>query len=126
VLCGWDGPIVTKIRALLTPPPLAELRVKVLSLSHSHSCLFLILTPLYVCKQSEYVPHKTVKAAMGVKISAPNLDGCVPGSSLLVCGPRDDLEELKDEVQEEIQSVLARIDRSGKVYIFHCHHTPVL
>jgi translation initiation factor 5B len=51
---------------------------------------------------------------MGVKISAPNLDGCVAGSPLLVCGPRDDLEELKDEVQEEIQSVLARIDRSGK------------
>ena len=45
VLCGLNGPIATNIRALLTPPPSRELRIK-----------------------SEYVHHKEVKAALGLKL----------------------------------------------------------
>eukprot|EP00466_Bigelowiella_natans_P007214 jgi/Bigna1/92617/estExt_fgenesh1_pm.C_420007 len=95
VVCGLQGPIVTTIRALLTPPPMKEIRVK-----------------------SEYVHHKEIKAAMGVKITANGLDHAVAGTQLLVCGKNDDIEELKDESMADLASILTRVDPSGQgVYV---------
>jgi translation initiation factor 5B len=40
VVCGLNGPIVTTVRALLTPPPMHEIRVKVRQSDaqcHSHA-----------------------------------------------------------------------------------------
>lgn len=91
VLCGLNGPIVTQVRALLTPQPLKEMRVK-----------------------GSYVHHKMVKAALGVKISAPDLEKAISGSRLLVCGPDDDEEELKEEVMSDLTGLLHSIDKSGK------------
>lgn len=91
VLCGMNGPIVTNIRALLTPQPLRELRLK-----------------------SEYVHHKEVKAALGVKIAANDLEKAVSGSRLLVVGPDDDEEEMMDEVMEDLTGLLDSVDASGK------------
>ncbi|KAG9287698.1 hypothetical protein G9A89_004101 [Geosiphon pyriformis] len=91
ILCGLNGPISTTIRALLTPQPLRELRVK-----------------------SAYVHHKTVKAALGIKISAQDLDKAIAGSRLLVVGPDDDEDDLKDEVMSDLKSLFSAIDKSGK------------
>lgn len=91
VLCGMNGPIVANIRALLTPQPLRELRLK-----------------------SEYVHHKEVKAALGVKIAANDLEKAVSGSRLLVVGPDDDEEEMMDEVMEDLTGLLDSVDTSGK------------
>ncbi|KAI0637634.1 hypothetical protein C8Q77DRAFT_1275713 [Trametes polyzona] len=91
VVCGLNGPIVTQIRALLTPQPLRELRIK-----------------------SQYVHHKEVKAALGVKIVAPDLEKAIAGSRLLVCGPDDDEEELMDEVMSDLTTLLNSIDKSGR------------
>ncbi|KAH3659214.1 hypothetical protein OGATHE_006098 [Ogataea polymorpha] len=91
VLCGMNGPIVTNIRALLTPPPARELRIK-----------------------SEYVHHKEVKAALGVKIAANDLEKAVAGSRLLVVGEDDDEDELMDEVMDDLTGLLDSVDSSGR------------
>lgn len=91
VVCGTEGAIVTNIRALLTPAPLKELRVK-----------------------SAYVHNKEVKAAMGVKISAPGLEGAIAGSRLLVVGPDDDEDDLADEVEGDLNKLFSRVEKSGR------------
>ena len=91
VLCGNPEPIVTNIRALLTPAEMKELRVK-----------------------SVYVHNKEVKAAMGIKISADGLDHAIAGSRLLVVGPNDDEEDLMDEVMGDLAHLLSKVSKSGR------------
>lgn len=90
VVSGLNGPIVTTIRAILTPQPLKELRIK-----------------------GSYVHHKEVKAALGVKIAANDLEKAIAGSRMLRIEPGDDEEDLKEEVMEDLQDLLESIDRSG-------------
>ncbi|RVD89869.1 uncharacterized protein DFL_000857 [Arthrobotrys flagrans] len=91
VLCGLNGAIATTVRALLTPQPLRELRVK-----------------------SNYVHHKEVKAALGVKIAANDLENAIAGSRLLVVGPDDDEEDLCEEVMSDLEGLLNKVEKSGK------------
>ncbi|KAF9382604.1 hypothetical protein CPB97_007040 [Podila verticillata] len=90
VLCGLNGAIATNVRALLTPQPLRELRVK-----------------------SNYVHHKEVKASLGIKIVAPDLEKAIAGSRLMVVGPDDDEDDMMDEVMSDLKSLLTSIDKSG-------------
>nr|XP_010925041.1 LOW QUALITY PROTEIN: eukaryotic translation initiation factor 5B-like [Elaeis guineensis] len=95
VICGMQGPIVTNIRALLTPHPMKELRVK-----------------------GSYLHHKELKAAQGVKISAQGLEHAIAGTALYVVKPEDDLEDVKEAVMQEMNKVMSRIDKSGEgVYV---------
>ncbi|KAL5069734.1 hypothetical protein RYX36_020621 [Vicia faba] len=91
VVPGMQGPIVTTIRALLTPHPMKELRIK-----------------------GSYIHHKEIKAAMGIKITAQGLEHAIAGGSLYVVKPDDDLEYIKTAALEDVESVLSRIDRSGE------------
>ncbi|KAK0577764.1 hypothetical protein LWI29_038287 [Acer saccharum] len=95
VVCGLQGPIVTTIRALLTPHPMKELRVK-----------------------GTYLHHKEIKAAQGIKITAQGLEHAIAGTGLYVVGPDDDLEDVKEVTMEDMKSVMNRIDKSGEgVYV---------
>ncbi|KAL5195289.1 Eukaryotic translation initiation factor 5B [Glycine soja] len=91
VVCGMQGPIVTTIRALLTPHPMKELRVK-----------------------GTYLHHKEIKAAMGIKITAQGLEHAIAGTGLYVVKPDDDLEDVKESAMEDMRSVMSRIDRTGE------------
>ena len=91
VLCGVDGPIATNIRALLTPAPLKELRLK-----------------------SQYVHNKEAKASLGVKIAADDLQGAIAGSRLLIVGPEDDEEDLEDEVMADLEQLLNKASKDHR------------
>ncbi|KAF4384131.1 hypothetical protein F8388_001369 [Cannabis sativa] len=82
VVCGMQGPIVTSIRALLTPHPMKELRVK-----------------------GTYLHHKEIKAAQGIKITAQGLEHAIAGTALYVVGPDDDVEDIKETTMEDMKSV---------------------
>ena len=91
VLCGLNGAIATNIRALLTPAPLKELRIK-----------------------SQYVHNQEVKASLGVKIAANDLEHAIAGSRLLVVGPEDDEEDLEEEVMSDIENLLGKVSKTGR------------
>jgi len=85
VIGGLDKPIVVKVRALLEPDELAEMREK----------------------KSKFKNVKEVHAATGVKISAPGLGEATSGMPIRSCtGNAEDIEQLKQEVQEEIGEVI--------------------
>ena len=64
--------------------------------------------------RGSYLHHKQIKAAQGVKIAAQNLESAVAGTQMLVAGPNDDIEALKDEVMEDMADIFSSVDRSGK------------
>merc|ERR1719154_728770 len=67
VLAGTDGPIVTSIKALLTPAKMQDLRVK-----------------------NQYIEHKEIMAAQGVKIAAKDLEKTIAGLSMRVANNPDE------------------------------------
>lgn len=79
VVSGMNGPIVTKIRGLLTPFPMKEMRVK-----------------------GEYQHHQKIKGAMGIKISAPDLEQAMAGSALFRCVGERQIEEAKDLISDDV------------------------
>lgn len=89
-LCGQTGPIFTQIRSLLTPQPMKESRVK-----------------------SEFIHHKEIQAAIGVKIAANNLEFTVPGTPLLVVGPNDNKDEIGAQVMTEENHIKSMISPDG-------------
>lgn len=87
---GLNGAIVTTIRALLTPQPLRELRIK-----------------------SQYVHHRAVRAAQGIKICAPDLEKAIAGGSLVVVEEGREAEA-RAKVQADLDQMLAAVDTSGR------------
>ncbi len=93
VLEGFNGPIVTRVRALLMPRPLTDIRMV----------------------KSGLAPVEEVSAAAGVRIAAPNLDDAIAGSPLYVVPSEDVIEEYKKRVAEEVQSIRFRSEVKGVV-----------
>ncbi|HDJ84114.1 MAG TPA: translation initiation factor IF-2, partial [Desulfurococcaceae archaeon] len=93
VLEGINGPIATKVRALLMPRPLTDIRMA----------------------KGELRPVDEVYAAAGVRIAAPGLDEALAGSPLYVVPDESKVDEFKKRVSEEVGLVRFRRDINGVV-----------
>ena len=85
-------PLVTKIRALLKPKPLAEIR-----------------------SEERFLPVKHVSAASGVKVSAPKLDNALAGSTIRVVSNPDEVEALSQELKSELDAVRIDTENEGVI-----------
>lgn len=90
VIGNIDEAIVVKVRALLEPDELSEMRDK----------------------KSKFKNVKEVTAATGVKIVASGLDSAVAGMPIRATSNQKDVELLKQEVQEEVKDAV--IEESGE------------
>ncbi|MBN1544822.1 translation initiation factor IF-2 [Candidatus Woesearchaeota archaeon] len=90
VIGGMNGPIVTKVRALLQPLPLAEMRDK----------------------KAKFTGIKEAVAATGVKISAPGMDEVIAGMPIRSASDSG-LEQAKSEVQAEVEEVIMETEKEG-------------
>lgn len=85
------NPIVTKVRALLQPLPLSEMRDK----------------------KAKFLPVEKAVAATGVKISAPDIEDAVSGMPVRVARSEKDIEKIKEEIKEEVDSILIETEKDG-------------
>lgn len=91
VIGGIKEPILTKVKALLQPKPLQEIRVS--------------------ARKFEHIDQVT--AATGVKISAPRLKDVIAGVPFRVA--KGDIEKIKKDIQSQIKRVSFEADRSGVI-----------
>lgn len=93
ILGGINGVIVTKVRSLLLPAPLQDMRIT----------------------KTGYRSVDEVTAAAGVKISAPNLEEALAGSPIYAVESEDKVVEYKKIIEEEISKVRFSKDITGIV-----------
>ncbi len=93
VVGGLDQPVVTKIRALLQPKALDEIRDP----------------------KERFIPVTEVAAAAGVRIVAQGLEGTAAGSPLYVSNTSDEIEHHKEEILQELEQIKIETDDLGIV-----------
>jgi translation initiation factor 5B len=65
--------------------------------------------------KGEYIHHEQIKGAMGIKISAQNLEQALAGTELLRVDNEEDLEDLVLHAQSELTNVMDKyIDKSSQ------------
>jgi len=93
VIGGLDQVVVVKIRALMQPKPLDEIRDP----------------------REKFTSVSEVYAAAGVKIVAPDLEGAVAGAPVYAVSDPEKLEEIKQKVRDEVSSIRIQTEGSGVV-----------
>lgn len=90
---GLDDVVVTKVRALLEPNPLDEIRDP----------------------QDKFKHVKAVHAAAGVKVAAPKIEDVVAGAPVWVIEEEDEIDELRQYIKERLETLRIQSDIEGVI-----------
>lgn len=93
VVGGKENPIVTKVRAVLLPKPLDEIRDP----------------------RDRFSSVDAVSAASGVKLAAPDLEEAIAGAPVYVIPSEEQLDEYVRMVSEEIEKLRITTDVDGVI-----------
>ena len=93
VVAKRDDIIATKVKVLLLPKPLDEMRDP----------------------RDKFVQVEEVRAAAGVKIASGDLDGVLAGSPVYVANNESEIINLKKMIESEIKSIVINTDKTGVV-----------
>lgn len=92
IIGGVDKPVITKVKALFEPAPLAEMRDK----------------------KAKFKSVKQAFAATGVKIGAPDLKEVIAGMPIRSFHPND-IHKVSEEIQKEVSEVIIETDKEGVI-----------
>jgi translation initiation factor 5B len=93
IVGGLEKPIKSKVRALLTPKPLDEIRDP----------------------RQKFDSVDSVSAAAGIKILSPNIDDVVAGSPFRSIGDPSEEESIYKEIESEVESIRIKTEKAGVV-----------
>ncbi|RLG03607.1 MAG: translation initiation factor IF-2 [Thaumarchaeota archaeon] len=92
-LMGINGPFTTKVRALLIPKPLDEMRDP----------------------RDRFNRVESVQAAAGVKVVAEGLDAAIAGSPIYVVESPEKEKEVLEKIRSEVGEIILSTDKIGVV-----------
>ena len=92
VIGSLNEPVVTKVKALFVPGTMSEMHDK----------------------KTKFKSVMKVNAAIGVKISAPDLENVFGGMPLRGCSP-EEIDKVKEEIKKEVEEVVIETDKQGIV-----------
>lgn len=93
IVGGLSGPIKSKVRALLTPKALDEIRDP----------------------RQKFDSQDKISAAAGIKILAPNINDVVAGSPFRVVRTPEEEEEVYQQIEEELEKIKIKTKKEGVV-----------
>ncbi len=92
IIVGGHEITVTKIRALLEPPAMKEMRL-----------------------EKQFIQVDSISAASGVKIAAPNLENVTSGSPIIAVRDESKIEEFKKELEETAKHIEIETEGEGVI-----------
>ena len=90
-IAGKDGPITTKIRSILQPKPLDEMRDN----------------------RDKFEKPEKIWASAGMKITAPHLAKAIAGGALYVAKNEEHVHKLEDLIRQDLASVQISTEKEG-------------